>query len=213
MKTIDELIYNRKSIRKYQNKIPSDDHIKSMIQCAIRAPSPSNCQPIRFINIKSKEIRANLNKALISNYKILLEKCKESEFPKKNKNLINTYFRFSEFMTRAPILLAVGISTKTNEIKSFSKKLLEAKLLTKDTRNDTDLDITTGLSLKGFILKGESLGLGTCILTAPLTFIDNINNIIDEHDIIIKCFITVGYKAHDPSLTKKKPLCEIYKEI
>jgi hypothetical protein len=45
--------------------------------------------------------------------------------------------------------------------------------LKEDPRKDTDLDISIGLSLMAFVLKGESIGLGSCILTAPLVFIED----------------------------------------
>ena len=35
------------------------------------------------------------------------------------------------------------------------------------------VDIAVGLALKGYLLKGEELGLGSCILTAPLIFIQD----------------------------------------
>ena len=48
-------IYKRRSIRKYQDKpIPKQD-ILDIVQSAMKAPSPKNRQPWRFIVVKEKE--------------------------------------------------------------------------------------------------------------------------------------------------------------
>jgi hypothetical protein len=73
-----------------------------------------------------------------------------------------------------------------------------------------------GLALKGFILKGQELGLGTCILTAPLIFISNISKveeILGLENTRIKCFVTVGFPDEVPPVIERKTVAEIYKEL
>jgi nitroreductase len=205
-----DLIFTRKSIRKYKPELPPQELIEDMIQCAARAPSPSNRQPVRFIRIVSPEVRQKLSQAMIEGRDRFLADIKTGNKPKKIKNWVNTYFRFSEFMTDAPLLFAAGIICEKD---GFSHRLLEAGLIDQDFRGNTDSDISLGLSLKGFILRAWELGLGTCILTAPLSFIPEPESLMGVEGIKIRCFITAGYPDENPSLTSRKPLSEIYQEI
>jgi nitroreductase len=113
-------------------------------------------------------------------------------------------------MFHAPVLFVVGV---IKNAPGFSKILLDAGFLKDDPRKDTDLDISVGLALKAFILKGESIGLGSCILTAPLVFIDDMESIIGLPDIAMKCFITTGYPDETPSYIEKKGVKDIYLEV
>ncbi|MBC2693775.1 MAG: nitroreductase family protein [Desulfobacteraceae bacterium] len=208
--SLEDLINNRRSIRKYKPTMPPEEWINSMLRCALMAPSPSNSQPVRFFRISSAGKRENLYQALVSGKQELLRAIKSKKEAKRLKSLINTYYRFSEFMFKAPILFAAGTIAS---YAGFSKKLFEEDILTHNKREETNLDITVGLALKGFILKGEELGLGTCILTGPLAFIPNVEEILGINDVRIKCFITAGFPDEKPGMPPRKSITEIFSEI
>ncbi|CAN2039112.1 Nitroreductase domain-containing protein [Candidatus Magnetomoraceae bacterium gMMP-15] len=208
MSPLDKIIKQRTSIRKYKPDLPPEKWIKDMIQCAIRAPSPTNSQPVRFIRIKSFEVLNDLHQTMTKKYNDCIELWKKSGSPKRLKNLLKAYWRFSKFIFDAPLIFAVG----TENYVSFSDQLIKAGLI-QDTRGSTDVDISTGLALKGFILKAQELGLGTCILTGPFTFIPNPEKILDLKNIKIKCFLTVGFPDESPDPTPRKDFSEIYMEI
>ena len=210
MSLLDELLSKRRSIRKYKADIPPAEWIEKMIQCAAKAPSPSNSQPVRFIRIDSDKPRDSLSRAMADGHQKLLCAWEKSRGPKRLRNRINAYRRFSEFMFNAPVFFAVGTIV---DFDGFSKKLFEAKLIEQDSRGEIDMDITTGLALKGFILKGEEFGLGSCILTAPLVFIPNAEEILGIKEIRIKCFITTGFPDEIPPPIDKKKTAEIYRKI
>ncbi|MDL1968151.1 MAG: nitroreductase family protein [Deltaproteobacteria bacterium] len=207
---LEELISKRRSTRKYKPDNPPEEWINSMLYCALMAPSPSNSQPVRFIRISSKGKRDTLYEALNSGRQNFLNAIQFKEGEKKLKKWITTYYRFSEFMFNAPLLFAVGTIPF---YKSFSKKMFEEGLLTHNKKEETSLDITVGLALKGFILKGEELGLGTCILTGPLVFIPNVEEILGINDVRITCFITAGFPDEKPDMPPRKSIPEIISEI
>jgi nitroreductase len=64
-----------------------------------------------------------------------------------------------------------------------------------------------------FVLKGEELGLGACILTAPFLFVPNPEALIGVADVRVKCFVTVGYPAEEPHPVRKKGVDEILREL
>ena len=210
MTPLDKLINQRRSIRKYKADIPPADSIEKMIFAATCAPSPSNSQPALFIRIASTKTKDRIHEALLEGYQTLLHRWKERDGSKKTKNLINAYKRYSEFMFDVPVLFAVGID---QSFSGFSKRLFDANIIAEDRRKDTDLDISTGLALKGFILKGEELGLSACILTAPLVFIADIEKRLGLDDVRIKCFVTVGFPDEKPGYIKRKSVSEICREL
>jgi len=210
MASLDELLCGRRSIRKYKKDVPLMQWIDMMIYSATRAPSPTNSQPFRFIRINSSQIKDQLYQAMSKGVQTFLHSLKMNNGPKRMRNWISSYWRFSEFMFRAPVLFAVGTVLP---ITSFSEKLRRAGIIETDERGETDIEISIGLALKGFILKGQELGLGTCILTAPLIFIRDIEQILGTNDVRIKCFVTVGYPDEEPRVPEKKGIDHVYCEI
>jgi len=209
MNSFDRLVEKRRSIRKYSPEIPSEELIRRMIACAATAPSPSNIQPVRFIRIRSGNVKDRLRECFIQGYEKLLALLKDQKSGKRLRNRINVYKRYSEFMFYAPVLFAVGV---VKGIPGFSKILLDAGMLKEDPRKDTDLDISIGLSLMAFVLKGESIGLGSCILTAPLVFIEDAEDMIGFPELSMKCFIATGYPDETPPGMDKKRAEDIYLE-
>jgi nitroreductase len=207
---LDEVIHRRRSIRKYTRAMPPPLWIEAMIACAARAPSPSNTQPVRFIRLVSPEIRQDLHQAMTKRHRELLGDLDAMGGSKKTRNLINTCLRYSEFMFDAPVLIAAGTATN---VVGFTRKLVEANLVSEDGKAERDLDIALGLALKGLVLKGTALGLGTCILTAPLVFLSDLEERIGVHDIRIKCFVTVGFPDEKPSIVERKSVLEVYREV
>lgn len=197
--TFDEIIRLRRSMRSYKNETPPPALVNAMLESACYAPSPSHTQPVRFLMIKSDRMRKDLHRMLVEGKDRFLEILDRDNGSKSPKNLIKTYFRFAEFMVNAPLLFAVG----TIRTRSFSDRLIEAGVLTENPKGFSDADISTGLALSNFMLKGAELGIGTCILTAPFVFIPDLSKKIHP-DIRITCFVTAGYPAETP-----KPLARI----
>lgn len=210
MSDFDDLIKKRRSIRKYKPDLLPAELIEKMIFAATLAPSPSNTQPVRFIRISSAKIKEKLHQALINGHKKFLAAVTKPE-TKKLKAKINAYRRFSEFMFKAPALFAVGYARDVTG--GFSKTLFDAGIISEDKRSTINYDITTGLCLKNFILKGEDMGISSCILTGPLVFIPNAEEICGIDDICIRCFLTAGFPDEKPGFIERKKISEIYRSV
>lgn len=208
MLSFDQIIETRRSIRKYKTAPPPWSLIEGMLKSASFAPSPSNKQPVRYIALNSEAVRSELYQEMLKGKDTFLDRLEQSGGNKKIKNRINAYFRFSEFMFSAPYLFAVGVE----KFESLSDILMDANILTSDGKKNSDLDISTGLSLKAFILKGAESGIGTCILSAPLVYIENVDRIINK-DIRINCFVTAGFPDENPKTILRKPVSDIYMEV
>jgi len=174
------------------------------------APSPTNSQPVRFIRILSPELKDCLHQAMRDGEERLLEAVKNASSSKRLRNWVNAYGRFSEFMFAAPVLFAVGT---TVTFLNLAERLFRAGTMEQGHKKHRDIDIAVGLALKGYLLKGEELGLGSCILTAPLIFIQEPEGILGLKGMEIKCFVTTGYPDEEPAYIKRKDITEIYRTI
>ena len=208
--SLEELIKKRRSIRRYKDVVPPEEWIEQILQCALWAPSPSNIQPVRYLRIVSEDIRKKLHDSMCQGKERLIKKWQQLKAPKRLRNWIDVYYhKYSEFMFDAPVIFAVGVVKKIN---GFYKKLKETGIIS-DNNKDHSLDMSVGLSISNFILKAEELGLGTCILTTPLIFINDIDEILGIKDMDIRCFITLGFPSEDPVPPKRLSLSEIYRKI
>jgi nitroreductase len=208
---LDKILKSRRSIRKYKDQAVADDAVKQLIESSVYTASPSNTCPVRFINIKSQEIKDKLKSEMQSVYHDLLKRSEETGNINKIKNKINFYWRYSEFIFNAPVLLAAGICENKY---SFSKNLKDANIINDDLITESSYDLTLGLALQNISLKAEDLKLGVCILTAPLSFLKTkIEDLLSIKDFKTRALISLGYADEVPAELDKKSLGDIYREI
>ena len=213
MGALDRLIENRRSIRKYRTEIPEAGMVEAMVRAAAMAPSPSNSQPVRFVRIESAGARAVLRDAMETGKAKMLEHLESEGGPRRFKNWINAYWRYTAFMFDAPLLFAVGT---VREREGFVHKLADAGMADPaeaDALGRSAMDLTCGLALKGFLLKAAELGLGTCVLTAPLSFAKNVESLLGACDLSINCFLTAGFPDEQPTAPPRKPVNHFFREI
>jgi len=206
MNHFDELVTRRRSIRKYQPEIPPDGMIEEMVRAALVAPSPSNTQPIRFIRLKSPRFRDLIRDGMAGEQQRLMKIAEAAGRPKWMKNRIKFYNRYMAFIFDAPVLMAV-VTARPKELlvgpeSLFGPKLEEIRVM--------NLHMTAGLSVMNYLLKGEELGIGSCIMSAPLIFLDQAEKMLGLVDMELICFITSGYPAETAKPIKRKTIDEIY---
>ena len=102
---VDQLVFQRRSIRRYKSDALPDDWIQAMLACAHQAPSPSNSQPVRYVSIQTQSCRDNLQQAMMAGHDRLLAAHRAAGAPARLRNWINAYRRYAEFMFTAPVLL------------------------------------------------------------------------------------------------------------
>jgi nitroreductase len=208
--SLDALVAARRSIRKYTDQQVPEFHVREMMASAAKAPSPSNQQPVRVVRLVSPAARHRLFTELETGYRELVDQAKGLEKPRKAINLLNHYWRYSRFICHAPALFAVGVEPGG---ESFAKRLNRAGLMTEDALSVMGADISLGMSLQLFMLKAVALGLGTCVLTAPLHFLNRENRISGVEHFWVRCFVTVGFPDETPADPGRKPSADIYWEV
>lgn len=210
MAFLDELLISRRSIRRYKALPVPENSLQQILSAAVLIPSSGNTQPVRLIRIASPAILSRLQAAMAAGRQHFLEQAKQCDRPKKLRNWINAYYRFSTFMFHAPLLLALG----TVPVQAgLSRTLAETGLSLPKGRWETDADIAVGLALQGIMLKAQEMGFGTCILTAPLAFIADVEEILGVTDLKIKCFLILGVPDEAPKGPPKKELSQLYRTL
>lgn len=204
----DGCLERRRSIRKYKSGRLPGKMIQTLVESAITAPSPSNTQPVRYFHLNSGRSRAFLREDMERGRRSLLERAATADTPRKAGTIIRYYWRFSEFMLGAPELFCVG----TVRVSGFCEKLGKTGMDCGISRS-SEVDITVGLSVMAFIMKAQSLGLGTCVLTAPLLFTEKWPELPELEGMAPKCFVACGYPDEAPDKTPRKSVGEIYRSI
>ncbi|NLN60886.1 MAG: nitroreductase family protein [Deltaproteobacteria bacterium] len=202
----DELVTRRRSIRRYKADMPPDGMIEKMVQAALVAPSPSNTQPIRFIRIRSSQLREQIRHGMTAVQERLMQIAVEAGRPKWMKNRIKFYNRYMAFMFDAPVLMAV-VTLRAEELLVGPENLFGSRLADIRVMN---LHMTAGLSVMSYLLKGEEIGLGSCIMSAPLIFLEEVEKMLDLEDMELLCFITSGYPDEKAKPIRRKTIDEIY---
>jgi nitroreductase len=208
--SLDTLLEQRRSIRRYTGQMPGDNAIEQVVRAAFTAPSPSNSQPVRIYRIESADIRRKLEAHMVRGRERFLAELAAKPGSKRVNNWVNAYWRYCEFMFHAPVLLAVG---SIQHLEGFSRRMVEAGLIHEDTTEQRDLAVTVGLSLSAMLLKATALNLGTCVLTAPLTFFPDPERVLGLNQIRIHCYLTLGHADENPEAPRKKPFDQMYFRI
>jgi len=207
---LEKIIKKRRSIRRYRPDLPPEEWIEKILSATTWAPSPSNIRPVRYVRIESKVIKERLKNEMAQGKERLLRKLDILNNSKKLRKWIEVYYnRYSIFMFDAPVLFVVGIQKKE---EGLYEKLKDAKPAINYNR-DWALDISVGISICHFILMAETMGLGTCILTTPLIFIDDINRLLCVDNINFRCFLTLGFPDESPSPPERISISDLCIQI
>ena len=161
-----QLLEQRSSCRSYQRKSVEESSVQKILSAGSKIPTPSNAKQIEIIRCSETELEIVKNR-MGSGYETALLKWEKQEAAKKVRNRIRNYYRFSNFMFEAPELFIIT----AKERKSISDLFLENGII-EEKKIDEDA-ITAGISLMSMTLTAEAFGLKSCILTAPLFYLEN----------------------------------------
>ncbi len=206
---LTELLHRRRSQRSYLPDRPPRSWLEDIIRCGRTAPSPSNSQPVRVRWIDSEQCRNELANALADQRGELLKEHAAAGGAKRNRNYIRVYYRYSEFMFSAPWLLLVG----TVPTAPGFAGLMAAAGLRRAENSPADQDITVGLFVSAMLLRATELGLDSCVLTAPLVFLEPEKKLSIFERFQPKCFVTLGYGEKIPPKPTRLKVTEILERV
>lgn len=190
-----DAIYERRSIRKFQQKEVSLEIINKILDAGRAAPSAKNRQPWKYI-VFGNEHKKELLKAMEDG--LQREEKGITDLPKSQHGIVDAQNTL-RIMHEAPIIIVV---INTNAKSPFLP-------VDNDERITEICDsLSIGASVQNILLAAQELGLGTlwiantCFAYRELTVYLNTNEQLAGA-------IAVGYKAENPNQRPRKSLDEV----
>jgi nitroreductase len=193
-----ELIRARRSIRQFSDRAVGREDIARLLEAARWAPSNHNRQPWRFLVIEDKSQITRLAEVVRQG---LSEKLKA--LPETAATYVGEFTQHATFFANAPVLL-VGLHKQPVRVSAP----LMAGLKNPDLVSGDPLSVA--MAVQNLLLAAQTLGLGTCVLTAPLLAQEALAgslNLPAGHDLT--CLVALGHPAESPVPPRRKTIEQI----
>ncbi|PAD68986.1 nitroreductase A [Bacillus sp. 7586-K] len=184
MNKMIELIQNHRSIRKFEDKLLSDEQIKTIVESAQAASTSSFVQAYSIIGVKDKQKKERL-----------AELAGGQAYVAENGH----FFVFCADLYRHQ-LIAENYSQDASEALESTEKFMVAII-----------DAT--LAAQNAVLAAESMGLGAVYIGGLRNQLTEVCELLKIPPYVIPLFgVAVGYPAQLPDKKQRLPLQHIYHE-
>lgn len=183
-------IYERRSLRRYEQRPVARSLVEQVIEAGTWAPSAHNRQPWLFVAIDSRARKDALATAMGKRLRADLA----ADFVPKTvieKEVTRSYDR----LTSAPVLIVVCMTMVDMDVYSDDKR----------NQNEWIMAIqSTAMAGQNILLAAHSLGLGSCWQCAPLFCQDVVRETLDlDDDWHPQGIIGMGYPAQERTKTRE----------
>ncbi len=193
--SLSEIIRDRRSIRKYQDKDIPREVLNELLEDALWAPSGTNRQNW-YIYVVKGEKKERLLESMIQAGQIVKPKL-DKLFP---ENIVNITMNFFRGLGNTPVLLLVYMPKNTYDLSK--DMILSDKFKIEYDRFTNTL--SAAALIQNILLLAKEKGLGTCWLTAPKHAEEGINEEMGITDMELVSVVTIGYPDQDPPAPKRK---------
>ncbi|WP_099351817.1 oxygen-insensitive NADPH nitroreductase [Fredinandcohnia onubensis] len=184
MNTVIETIMNHRSIRKFEEKLLSDEQIRTIVKSAQAASTSSFIQAYSIIGVRDSEKKMKLAE-IVGNQAYVAEN--------------GHFFVFCGDLNRHQV------------ISQMEEKDLSASL--ESTEKFMVATIDAALAAQNAVLAAESMGLGACYIGGLRNNLDEVCQLLHIPKFVIPLFgIAVGYPAQMPDKKPRLPFEHIYHE-
>ncbi len=203
-----DVIYDRKSVRKFKDvEVPKEDMLK-MLEAATEAPSPKHQQNWNFVVINNKEIINKMAEIVTKSHEKIGEIAKTEKDRKIHMSVIKYYTAFKN----APSVVMVY---------SEPYKMIEHKILKENGASQELLDVLVspqsaaqaiGAAVENFLLAATHMGYGTCYMTGPTHAKTELEELIgfEKPKYELMAMIAVGVaEDNTPPKLERRPLEEV----
>jgi len=192
------LARSRRSIRKFSEQAVSREDILRILEAARWAPSNHNRQPWRFVVLENRSQIARLAEVVRTE---LSQKLKS--LPQVASGYIGEFADYATFFSEAPVLMAVSHKKPV----SFSAGLLKGV-------DHPDLvsgePLSTAMAVQNLLLAAHALGLGSCVMTAPLIVCNlTLHELKPPPGHELTCLVALGYPDEKPLQPRRKNVEQI----
>lgn len=182
-----DVVFGRRSIRKYTAEPVSDEDLQYILECGISAPSGVNFQPWYFVAVRSPEQMERLCEVMSDSSDKLYDNLTERF--KSHPEVAQESLAFIKKLGGAPVV-----------ILAFRHKPAY-------TKTDDTIVQSVSAALENIALAAVDRGLGSCWMTAPLETADDgrLQEMFAPHCGKMVALMTIGHPAQTPPPVARKP--------
>ncbi len=137
MANIEEIIMNRRSVRKFNGKPITDDELSAIVEAGRWAPTGGNCQTVHFFVITNQDVLTTLRLRVREAF---------SEMELSNDQYIS-------------IQNSIKLSRQGNYVFDYNAPVL---VVVANRRNYPNALADSACALQNMMLTAESMGIGSC---------------------------------------------------
>lgn len=189
-----DVLRSRRSVRAFTDRLPDQAMLDRLIEAAQWAPSNHNRQGWKFLVFRDKalirelseKVHQTLGDSLASANRLLAAQGQE-------------LLLFATLFEKAPVII-LAMHKKSPAV---GKALIRAggdRLISSEA-------LSTAMGVQNLLLAAHVLGLGACVMTAPLLAMEVWESIPDlPAGLEPTCLVALGYPAEKPSPPRRKSL-------
>jgi len=211
---LTNLIKNRRSIRKWQDKAVPEELLLKALEMATRAPNGGNQQNWYFYIIVNRDVIGAIADTVQDSTARIVSWPEAGNFPEMTADLVER----SGFFRHAPAAIVVA----AEEYQSVIDKVLTAREGADPTagqmrqwRNIANARIqSVAAAIAYLLLILHEMGLGAVWMTGPMQVKGEIEKILKvPSGLDVVAFIPVGYPAESPEPKGRRPVSEVCKVV
>lgn len=184
MNTVIETIMNHRSIRKFEEKLLSEEQIRTIVESAQAASTSSFIQAYSIIGVKDSDKKKKLAE-IVGNQAYVAEN--------------GHFFVFCGDLHRHQVISQIEEKDLSTSLESTEKFMVAT--------------IDAALAAQNAVLAAESMGLGACYIGGLRNNLDEVCQLLHIPKFVIPLFgIAVGYPAQMPDKKPRLPFEHIYHE-
>ena len=192
------LLESRRSVRRFAGRPVNRQDLLRVLDAARWAPSNHNRQPWRFVVIEDRDKIAQLAQQIEAELK---EKLKL--LPAVASGHLDEFAQHATFFSNAPILIFALHKLPVSFASVLLKNAAHPELVSGEP-------LSTAMAVQNLLLAAHSIGLGTCVLTAPLIAQDTIRcELNPPAGYAVTCLIALGYADENPLPPRRKTIQQI----
>jgi Nitroreductase len=206
--TFKQILLDRRSVRKFQDRPVEAEQIRELIDCARYAPSDTNSQTWEFIVITDREKIRAIEDMTWQQLHARAKEAEERGLAKEARLLTKSFGPYATAFSDAPALV---VCLATPYQSKFRERIFDPIGLVPDEVWREEGIKSSCLAAMNLMLAAHAMGLATCPMTGPVLLAEAqlkaFLNIDESRQI--NMVIALGHPAETPGRLPRKEIDEI----
>ena len=192
------LMKSRRSIRQFAARSIAREDLPRLIEAARWAPSNHNRQPWRFLVLEDKQeitrLAENIGRKLSE--KLL-------SLPAIASGYAEELTHYATFFSQAPVVVVAMHKRPVSVSDVLLAGVPQPALVSGEP-------LSVAMAVQNLLLAAHALGLGACVLTAPLIVQEVVRSELElPFGYELTCFVALGYPEEQPPTPRRKSIEQI----